>query len=105
MLTDKPEGAYTVLLSHSPAVAKSLDKDKVDLQISGHTHGGQLFPFHWIVRRFNGGFLSGLYTMTDGMKLYVTRGAGGWGPPMRLFAPSEIAVIDLEPCMRESSRE
>ncbi len=97
LLTDKPEGAYTVLLSHSPAVAKRLDKDKVDLQISGHTHGGQLFPFHWIVRRFNGGFLSGLYTMADGMKLYITRGAGGWGPPMRLFAPSEISVIDLKP--------
>ena len=97
LLTDKPECAYTVLLSHSPAVAKRLGKDKVDLQISGHTHGGQLFPFHWIVRRFNGGFLSGLYTMADGMKLYITRGAGGWGPPMRLFAPSEIAVITLKP--------
>ncbi len=94
-LNRKTPGAYTVFLSHSPDFIKQLDAGKVDLQISGHTHGGQIFPFHLIVKRANG-FLAGLYDVR-GMKLYVSRGAGGWGPPMRLFAPSEITLITLEP--------
>ncbi|MBR1778097.1 MAG: metallophosphoesterase [Alphaproteobacteria bacterium] len=88
-------GAYRVFLSHSPRFIKRLNKDLIDFQISGHTHGGQIFPFHFLVKRFND-FLAGLYDV-DGMKLYVSRGAGGWGPPMRLFAPSEISVITLMP--------
>lgn len=94
-LDQRAPGAYTVFLSHSPDFIKQLDAGKVDLQISGHTHGGQIFPFHLIVKRANG-FLAGLYDVR-GMKLYVSRGAGGWGPPMRLFAPSEITLITLEP--------
>ncbi|MBO4519753.1 MAG: metallophosphoesterase [Alphaproteobacteria bacterium] len=90
-----PEGAYRVFLSHSPRFIRRLNRDLTDLQISGHTHGGQIFPFHFFVKRFND-FVAGLYDV-DGMKLYVSRGAGGWGPPMRLFAPSEIAVITLMP--------
>ena len=90
-----PEGAYRVFLSHSPRFIKKLNKNLIDLQISGHTHGGQIFPFHFLVKRFND-FVAGLYEV-DGMKLYVSRGAGGWGPPMRLFAPSEISVITLVP--------
>lgn len=95
-LKNRPEGAYTVFVSHSPAFIKRLNKDLVDLQISGHTHGGQIFPFHLIAKKGNAGFLAGLYDV-DGMKLYVTRGTGGWGPPMRLFAPAEITLIHLMP--------
>ena len=94
-----PEGAYRIFLSHSPRFIRRLNKDLIDLQISGHTHGGQIFPFHFLVKRFND-FVAGLYDV-DGMKLYVSRGAGGWGPPMRLFAPSEISVITLIPSNKE----
>ncbi|MBR4127189.1 MAG: metallophosphoesterase [Alphaproteobacteria bacterium] len=90
-----PNGAYRVFLSHSPRFIKRLSKDLIDLQISGHTHGGQIFPFHFFVKRFND-FVAGLYDV-NGMKLYVSRGAGEWGAPMRLFAPSEISVITLIP--------
>ena len=94
-LRQAPSSSYRIFLSHSPRFIKRLNKDLIDLQISGHTHGGQIFPFHFLVKRFND-FVAGLYDV-NGMKLYVSRGVSGWGPPMRLFAPSEIAVIDLIP--------
>ena len=90
-----PKGAYRVFLSHSPRFIKRLNMDLIDLQISGHTHGGQIFPFHFFVKRFND-FIAGLYDV-NGMKLYVSRGVGEWGTPMRLFAPSEISIITLVP--------
>lgn len=99
MLMRKNPQAYTVFLSHSPRFIKRLDKGLIDLQISGHTHGGQIFPFHLAVKRFND-FVSGLYDV-EGMKLYVSNGASGWGPPMRFLAPSEIAVINLVPEKKE----
>ena len=98
-----PEGAYRVFLSHSPRFIEKLSKDFIDLQISGHTHGGQIFPFHFFVKRFNR-FVSGLYDV-EGMKLYVSRGAGGWGPPMRLFAPSEISLIMLVPPQNKNATD
>ncbi len=94
-LKKAPPSAFRVFLSHSPRFIKRLDRRLIDLQISGHTHGGQIFPFHFAVKRFND-FVAGLYDV-DGMKLYISRGVSGWGPPMRLFAPSEISVIDLIP--------
>ena len=95
MLENAPKEAYRIFLSHSPRFIKRLNKDLIDLQISGHTHGGQIFPFHFFVKRFNE-FVAGLYEV-DGMKLYISRGPGGWGPPMRLLAPSEISLIKLIP--------
>lgn len=95
-LNQAPKGAYTVFVSHSPSFVKHLNKNLADLQISGHTHGGQIFPFHLIAKKGNDGFLAGLYDV-NGIRLYVSRGAGGWGPPMRLFAPSEITLIHLMP--------
>lgn len=84
---------YKVLMSHSPRPIK--DKNNTfDLQISGHTHGGQVFPFHFIAKEANG-YLAGMYQVGD-KKLYISRGAGYWGPPMRLLAPSDIVVIDLK---------
>ena len=88
------EGNYRILLSHTPDFADYLNKDSVDLQLSGHTHGGQIFPFH-ILAKYANKYLSGLYDV-NGIKLYVSNGAGYWGPAMRLFAPSEITLIELK---------
>lgn len=88
------KGSYRILLSHTPDFADYLSKDSVDLQLSGHTHGGQVFPFQ-ILAKYANKYLSGLYDV-NGIKLYVSNGAGYWGPAMRLFAPSEITVIDLK---------
>ncbi len=84
---------YKVLLSHTPVIIDSLSKGLVDLVLSGHTHGGQIFPFHLFVKQANN-YLAGKYHV-NGTDLYVSRGAGAWGPMMRLFAPSDIVVINL----------
>lgn len=85
---------YRILMSHTPDFVDYLNKDSIDIQLSGHTHGGQIFPFQLLVKYANK-YLSGLYEV-NGIKLYVSNGAGYWGPAMRLFAPSEITVIDLK---------
>ena len=93
-LKDNNDKKYTVLLSHTPDFTEE-PIEGVDLILSGHTHGGQIFPFHFLVKSANK-YLAGLY-QEDGYKIYVSRGTGFWGPPIRLFAPSEITVINLEP--------
>jgi predicted MPP superfamily phosphohydrolase len=65
----------------------------IDLQLSGHTHGGQIWPFYWFVRLAIP-FVAGRYRRGDA-ELYVSRGTGFWGPPLRLFAPAEITEILL----------
>ena len=95
-LENSSDGQYKILLSHTPRFQKEMiTKAQYDLQLSGHTHGGQIFPFHLLVKQANK-YLAGLYDVND-TKLYLSRGAGYWGPPMRLFAPSEITVIRLKP--------
>jgi predicted MPP superfamily phosphohydrolase len=83
---------FIVLLKHQPVV----DGDTpFDLQLSGHTHGGQIFPFGYLTRlvyRVH----TGLTKLADGRRLYVSRGAGTWGPPIRLFAAPEITLITIE---------
>jgi predicted MPP superfamily phosphohydrolase len=82
-----------ILLKHKP-VMSALARERASLQLSGHTHGGQLFPFHLLVRYFfKQGF--GLYEESPLHWLYVSRGCGTWGPPLRLLAPPEITVITL----------
>ena len=66
----------------------------VDLQLSGHTHGGQIWPWHYIVKVQQGGLLAGLYRFGD-TQLYVSRGCGYWGPPVRVLARLEITRIIL----------
>ena len=86
--------AYTILLAHTPKMF-DMPHNTADLQVSGHTHGGQIFPFHllaWLSNKY----LSGLY-QSGNRFLYVSRGAGQWGPQMRLLAPSEITVITILP--------
>ncbi|MBP5352286.1 MAG: metallophosphoesterase [Alphaproteobacteria bacterium] len=89
----KPED-YRILLSHNPTTALNAQKGEVDLQISGHTHGGQIFPFNWLTSWGNKGFVSGQYNL-ENTTLLVSHGAGYWGPPMRLGAPSDILLISL----------
>jgi uncharacterized protein len=86
-----PNNKFTLLLKHQPYVNKA---DNFNLQLSGHTHNGQLFPFRLITRLFfenNYGY----YELGEKKLLYVSGGAGTWGPPVRVFAPPEITVIDL----------
>lgn len=87
---------YIILLSHDPTFIHQVKRNQIDLQISGHTHGGQIFPFHILVWLGNKQLLSGLYKK-DPALLYITRGAGQWGPQMRLGADSEISLIKLIP--------
>lgn len=83
-----------VLLAHQPRQVRRAASYGVDLQLSGHTHGGQIWPWHYIVRVQQGGLLAGLY-QHEGTQLYVTRGCGYWGPPVRLLAPLEITRVIL----------
>lgn len=85
----------TVLLAHQPVQVGEAAARGLDLQISGHTHGGQMWPFHYAVRAVQPA-LAGL-SRVDGTQLYVTRGAGFWGPPVRVGAPPDITVLDLQP--------
>jgi predicted MPP superfamily phosphohydrolase len=85
---------FTLLLKHRPVLSAAA-RSRVDLQLSGHTHRGQLFPFRLLVR-FSYPFLAGLYTVEAGGALYVSRGTGTWGPRMRFLSPPEITVIDIE---------
>jgi uncharacterized protein len=83
-----------VLLAHQPRQVRSAALHGVDLQLSGHTHGGQIWPWHYIVKLQQGGLLAGRYQYKS-TQLYVTRGCGYWGPPVRLLAPLEITRVIL----------
>ena len=99
----KPEkDDYVILLSHTPQIAAGVNKDNVDLQLSGHTHGGQIYPFHYFAERANGGVLAGFYNK-NGVEMYVSRGTRYWGPPIRIFAPSEITVFNFTPSKEEKA--
>lgn len=88
---------FRLFLSHRPAHAKdNIEALGVDLQLSGHTHGGMMPGLDRIVARMNGGFAKGLYKIGKGY-LYLSPGTGQWdGFPIRLFNPSEITLITLK---------
>jgi hypothetical protein len=91
-LTNRPAGS-TIFLSHTPWMTNHAAAAGVDLMLSGHTHNGQLWPFNYLVRtRYP--FIKGRYDI-EGMTLIVSRGAGTWGPRMRLWASGEISLITL----------
>jgi predicted MPP superfamily phosphohydrolase len=83
-----------VLLAHQPKQVAHAVRGGVALQISGHTHGGQIWPFHHLVR-LEQPVVSGLSRHGDRTQLYTSRGTGFWGPPFRVFAPSEITLLTL----------
>ena len=88
-----PDSDVRILLAHQPRSAFAAQDAGFDLQLSGHTHGGQYFPFNVLVRLFQP-FVAGLHRL-EAMWLYVSRGTGYWGPPLRFGAPSEITLIEL----------
>jgi uncharacterized protein len=92
-LSDREPGRAVVLLAHQPRTVLDSAAFGVDLQLSGHTHGGQIWPFGALVR-LQQHFLAGLGRHRDTL-IYVSRGTGYWGPPMRLMAPPEITQIVL----------
>jgi uncharacterized protein len=82
-----------ILMAHQPVAVHQAAPYGVDLQVSGHTHGGQMVPFNLVVR-MEQPIVSGLGRV-DGVPVYVTNGAGFWGPPVRVGAPPQVSVIDL----------
>ncbi len=88
-----PKDRLRILLAHQPRSIYSAAAAGIDLQISGHTHGGQFYPWQFLVS-LQQPYLAGLH-MHDHTAIYVSRGTGYWGPPIRLGAPSEITLITL----------
>jgi predicted MPP superfamily phosphohydrolase len=95
VLASARDAGFTVLLKHQPRIIRE-NIPLFDLQLSGHTHGGQIFPFTGLVK-IAFPYICGLYDLGDETRLYVNRGTGTWGPPIRFLAPPEITVIDLIP--------
>ncbi|MEV7228465.1 MULTISPECIES: metallophosphoesterase [Polymorphospora] len=92
-LGDRDPDRPVVLLAHQPVLAQEAAKYGVDLQLSGHTHGGQIVPFNLLVG-LEQPVVSGRGNV-DGTEVYVTNGAGFWGPPVRVGAPPQISLIEL----------
>ncbi len=92
-LDGRDHGRALILLAHDPSTFKQARRMGIDLQLSGHTHGGQIWPFNYVVRLVIP-YVAGHYRDGDA-QLYVSRGTGFWGPPMRLFAPAEITELML----------
>lgn len=93
ILSGIPEGLPVLLLDHQPRDLREAESAGVDLQLSGHTHNGQLFPFNLVTRH--------LFEVSQGWKtlgrttVLVSSGVGTWGPPMRTSAPPEIWLLEL----------
>lgn len=88
------DGKFTILMSHQPVFYPEIAAAGDYLVFSGHTHKGQIFPFHIFTRLFYKYFY-GLYRINNSV-FYVTSGSGTWGPPLRWLAPAEIPVITLK---------
>lgn len=91
LFPDRQPGEFILLLKHQPTI----NEDRIfDLQLSGHTHGGQIFPFMFFTRLFFP-ITCGYHELNKGKAIYVSKGTGTWGPPVRFLAAPEITVIDL----------
>jgi len=93
-ISGAPESSIKILLAHQPRSIFASAKAGFDLQISGHTHGGQIYPWQFLVY-LQQPYLAGLNLHEEKTWVYVSRGTGYWGPPLRLGAPSEITAITL----------
>ncbi|HOP64175.1 MAG TPA: metallophosphoesterase [Spirochaetota bacterium] len=94
LLSVSENGLYTILLKHQPRINED-SLGLFDLQLSGHTHGGQIFPFTLLVK-LSFPYLCGEYDLGKGSRLYVSRGTGTWGPPVRFVAKPEVTIIELK---------
>lgn len=89
------EDKFNILITHQPKYVKMNNVENFDLILSGHTHAGQIFPFSLLVL-LEQGYVYGLYQLSKKTLLYVSSGAGFWGPALRFLAPSEIAFLRLK---------
>jgi len=85
----------SILLTHAPDHLAVASDEGIGLQVSGHTHGGQFFPFTWITSRIYGAFVYGLNRL-GGLLVYTSCGAGTWGPPLRVGTRPEIVLFNFE---------
>jgi predicted MPP superfamily phosphohydrolase len=93
-LAGAPEdAAVKILLAHQPRSAAAAEQAGFDLQLSGHTHGGQFLPWNFLVK-LQQPFTAGLHRIGQ-LRVYVSRGTGYWGPPKRFGVPSEISELRL----------
>lgn len=88
------DGSPNILLAHQPKYIEDIDTKNIDLVLSGHTHGGQIFPFNFLVK-LQQPYTRGLNQHNESTQIYVNKGTGFWGPPMRLGASSEITLLNL----------
>ena len=93
LLAGLPKDKFALFLKHQPRIDPATI-GLFDLQLSGHTHQGQIFPFTWLTR-LTFPLNAGRYDLGSGSILYVSRGTGTWGPPIRFLAPPEVTVIEL----------
>lgn len=94
-LKNRIESQPLILLAHQPKFALEVQSShRVDLILSGHTHGGQIFPFRFLVK-LEQPYLAGLYQHSPTTQIYVNRGTGFWGPPMRILARAEITYFEF----------
>jgi predicted MPP superfamily phosphohydrolase len=100
-LVGSPPAALRLLLAHQPRSAEAAEAAGFDLQLSGHTHGGQFLPWNFLVR-LQQPFTAGLKRWRR-MWVYTSRGTGYWGPPKRFGAPSEITLLRLVPAARPTA--
>lgn len=93
LLMSGPPGLFTLLLKHRPTV-EDPSLGLFDLQLSGHTHRGQVYPFNYLTGAIYP-MQEGLHRLARGSALYTSRGTGTWGPPMRVAAPPEVTIIEI----------
>jgi uncharacterized protein len=93
LLSNLPHNCFTILLKHRPLLSKDA-AGLFDLQLSGHTHKGQVFPMT-LFTRLSFPNLAGLFNLRNNAYLYVSRGSGTWGPPIRFLSPPEVTIIEL----------
>jgi predicted MPP superfamily phosphohydrolase len=82
----------SILINHAPNRLPVVEQAGISLQLSGHTHGGQIFPFTWLTRRIFGKFIAGLHSF-GALQVCTSTGAGTWGPPMRVGTRPEIVLL------------
>lgn len=98
LLGQAPAGRFVLLLKHRPSLGQG-SAGRFDLQLSGHTHRGQIWPFSYVTGAIYP-MQDGLYQLDGGSRLITNRGTGTWGPPLRIAAPPVISVIRLVPAAK-----
>lgn len=93
LLSRVPQDRFVLFLKHRPSIDPST-VGLFDLQLSGHVHGGQIFPFRLLTRLFYP-HVSGYFSLDRRSSLYISKGSGVWGPPIRFLAPPEVTIINL----------